>query len=127
MSKRAILQITPFSQEGRDRNLFLTLQEYQVTDGARWEWHLPQHFGWGPNDTGIFAKNLPDTTTVFCMDSAGSKDLMRIEGVVGRTLGEFPFTPTDLQNPLSGALVVIEDNYYLTAGSYTWAVYGVRI
>jgi hypothetical protein len=127
MGKRATLQITPFSQEGRDRNLFLLLQELQLTTGISWEWNLPQHFGYGPNDLGIFTKSLPDTTIVYCMDSGGSKDLMRIEGVVGRTLGEFPFTPADQQNSLSGALIVIEANYYLNAGSYTWTVYDVRI
>lgn len=127
MSKRASLLITPFSQEGRERNLYLTLQEFESTDGLHWEWHLPSNFGYGNNKAGIFAKTLPDTSMVFCMNQEGSKDLIRIEGVVSRTLPEFPFAPADLQNGLSGALIVIVENDYLQPGNYTWTLNNVSI
>src|SRR3954471_23098925 len=128
MGKRAILQITPAKKDdGSDYNLFLSLGEDQTTDGTEWTWWLPLHFGRGPNDMGIFTKSVVDLKTVYCDTSDGSKDLIKIQGVVPRTLGEFPFKPEDLVNHLKGNLVVLVDNYYLKTGTYQWALYDARI
>jgi hypothetical protein len=128
MSKRAILQITPAKKaDGSDYNLFLTLDEFRTTDGQQWTWFFPQHFGWGPNDAGIFTKNMTDTTILFCLQNDGSTEVMQIQGIVSRTLGDFPFTPDDQANNLSGNLNLEVDNYYLTAGNYTWTVWQVIV
>jgi hypothetical protein len=117
---RAILQVTVDD----DTTLLLTLQEYPVTNGVKWEWHLPNHNGWGQYDTGSFLKRASDITEVVCRDNYDTEDAMYIDNVAPRSQNVFPFTAADQQDPpRTGTLVVRRANYYLTEGSYTWTFY----
>src|SRR5262245_53712517 len=111
MSKRAVLQITPYTNaNGAEADLFLTFQELQVTEGSRWEWNFSQQHGRDKNDLGLFFKDFSDLTAVQCCDKQGDRLLMEVRGIVLRTFAEFPFKLEDKQSNLSGKLIVNERN-----------------
>jgi hypothetical protein len=124
MSKRAVLKMVVQNDKGKNYNLLLSLQEYKTKQGIQWEWHLPQHFGWGLNDMGIFTKTFTQNDIIICLNK-NSVDAIIINGITPRTFGEFPFNQSDYKNKLTGSLEVQMSNYYLQTGWYDWSLYSV--
>jgi hypothetical protein len=124
VSKKASLKMALQDAKGKSYDLLLSLQENKTKQGIQWEWHLPQHFGWGRNDMGIFTKTFTQTDILVCLN-ANSVDAIIINGIIPRTFGEFPFSQSDYKNKLTGSLEVQISNYYLQTGWYDWSLHYV--
>jgi hypothetical protein len=124
MNKRAILRMERKDEKGRSYNLLLSLQEFNTTEGTQWQWHLPTHLGYGREHSGVFTKTFTQNNIIICLNR-NSDDAIVIHGIVPRTFGEFPFSPSDYTNKLTSFLEVKRSNYFLQVGSYNWSLYAV--
>ncbi len=135
MGKQAQLLITPFVQQTRERNLFLTLQEQVTTGGLTKNWHFPPVSrpadGHAPssnqpliNRAGVYTKRLPHLEMVICQSGDGRTDEMILDGLQTLPMTEFPFTSSDLHR--SGDLIINFHFGFLAPGQYRWELYRVN-
>jgi hypothetical protein len=122
MSSKATLVVTPvYKDDGSEYTLYLSLEVSPGDNGVVGNWWLPQQFGWARTDTGTFAYDPSDSTTLLLTDGNGNEG-MQVRGTRGGSGNDLPFVPDDRANRTSGTLVVEVDNTYLKVGNYTWTV-----